>query len=52
MKILNRFNSNSSLKFVPKSKPLTSDEIKKLNEFILNSKNLCILSGAGVSTEV
>jgi hypothetical protein len=52
LKLLNRFYSNSSLKFVPKSKPLSIDDVKKLNEFIISSKKLCVLSGAGVSTEV
>lgn len=51
LNLLNRFYSNSSLKFVPKSKPLSIDDVKKLNEFIVSSNKLCVLSGAGVSTE-
>ena len=52
MKAFNfRFYSTSSFKFIPKSQPIAQTELEKLNEFISKSKRLCILSGAGLSTE-
>lgn len=40
-----------NLRFVPKCKEPLSNEIERLNEFVQTSRNLFILSGAGISTE-
>lgn len=37
--------------FVPKHKPVKDEDVKVLGEFILGSKRLMVLTGAGVSTE-
>ncbi|XP_066252054.1 NAD-dependent protein deacylase Sirt4 [Euwallacea similis] len=37
--------------FVPKHKPTNQKDVNLLKEFILNSKKLMVLTGAGVSTE-
>ena len=39
------------LRFVPKCKEPLSNEIERLNDFVQTSRNLFILSGAGISTE-
>ncbi|XP_067911405.1 NAD-dependent protein lipoamidase sirtuin-4, mitochondrial [Heterodontus francisci] len=41
----------SNLAFVPSSPPLDSIELEELQEFVLRSKKLLVLTGAGVSTE-
>ncbi|CAD5118964.1 DgyrCDS7635 [Dimorphilus gyrociliatus] len=38
-------------KFVPKSQPVTNQDIEELAEFIKKSQNLLVLTGAGISTE-
>jgi hypothetical protein len=38
-------------KFVPKSPPLSDADLKIMSDFVINSKNLFVLSGAGISTE-
>jgi hypothetical protein len=37
--------------FVPKANFVKQDDLDKLNDFILTTKNLFVLSGAGLSTE-
>lgn len=37
--------------FVPKCKPVRKDEVAKLKEFIDEHSRLCVLTGAGISTE-
>jgi NAD-dependent deacetylase sirtuin 4 len=44
-------NTAESLKYVPKSQPISKEDLEKLNEFIFKSKRLFIISGAGLSTE-
>ncbi|XP_038648542.1 NAD-dependent protein lipoamidase sirtuin-4, mitochondrial isoform X2 [Scyliorhinus canicula] len=41
----------SNLAFVPSSRPLDSIELEELKDFVLRSKKLFVLTGAGVSTE-
>ncbi|XP_015112749.1 NAD-dependent protein deacylase Sirt4 [Diachasma alloeum] len=41
----------SQLAFVPKYEPPKPDDLTKLSNFIKNSGRLCVLTGAGVSTE-
>ncbi|XP_041058386.1 NAD-dependent protein lipoamidase sirtuin-4, mitochondrial isoform X2 [Carcharodon carcharias] len=41
----------SDLAFVPSSRPLDSIELEELQDFVLRSKKLFVLTGAGVSTE-
>ncbi|XP_048412185.2 NAD-dependent protein lipoamidase sirtuin-4, mitochondrial isoform X2 [Stegostoma tigrinum] len=43
--------TTSNLAFVPSSTPLDSIELKELQDFVLQSKKLFVLTGAGVSTE-
>lgn len=38
-------------RFVPKSSPISDVQVDKLAKFIRNSKNLLVLTGAGISTE-
>lgn len=40
-----------SSKFVPKSLPPNEQDLSELSNFIKNTKNLFVLSGAGLSTE-
>ncbi|XP_032679142.1 NAD-dependent protein deacylase Sirt4 isoform X2 [Odontomachus brunneus] len=41
----------SSLAFVPKCNPVKTEDVMKLREFINKHHQLCILTGAGISTE-
>lgn len=41
----------AQLQFVPSSKPTDKADIDKLQEFVNNSTNLLVLTGAGLSTE-
>lgn len=41
----------SNLAFVPKCNPTTTEDVRKLKEFIDKHHRLCILTGAGISTE-
>ncbi|CAK8692804.1 unnamed protein product [Clavelina lepadiformis] len=43
--------SQAGLVYHPKSSPVDVRDVEKLNKFLLESKNLLILSGAGLSTE-
>lgn len=47
----NRHFSTQLQQFVPKHKPVSESDVKRLQEFIFNSKKLLVLTGAGVSTE-
>jgi NAD-dependent deacetylase sirtuin 4 len=38
-------------KFVPKSKPVSEEDLARVREFVLRSKNLFVVTGAGISTE-
>jgi hypothetical protein len=48
---VNNTQSSSLSAFVPKASFVKQDDLEKLNEFVLNTKNLLVLSGAGLSTE-
>ncbi|ALC49663.1 Sirt4 [Drosophila busckii] len=37
--------------YVPQHKPVLSDDIKRLEEFLLSKPNILVLTGAGISTE-
>ncbi|XP_020278661.1 NAD-dependent protein deacylase Sirt4 [Pseudomyrmex gracilis] len=41
----------SSLAFVPKCNPTRTEDVIKLKEFIDRNNRLCVLTGAGISTE-
>lgn len=41
----------SNLAFVPKCNPVSDEEIKKLKDYLNSCGRLCILTGAGISTE-
>ncbi|XP_012234272.1 NAD-dependent protein deacylase Sirt4-like [Linepithema humile] len=41
----------SSLAFVPKCNPVRTEDVMRLKEFINKHDRLCILTGAGISTE-
>ena len=41
----------SKLHFVPPSKDVSSREVQQLQEFVLKSKRLLVITGAGLSTE-
>lgn len=41
----------SSLAFVPKCNPTRREDVIKLKEFIDRNNRLCVLTGAGISTE-
>lgn len=43
--------SCSSLAFVPKCQPVGDKELVELENFINNSDKICVLTGAGISTE-
>ena len=45
-----RANSTSS-QFVPKYNPLNDDDLEKIREFVARTRNLFVLTGAGISTE-
>ena len=47
----NELSPNKLLRFVPKSQNLDDEDFKQINEFVLKSKKLLVLSGAGLSTE-
>ncbi|ERL92561.1 hypothetical protein D910_09874 [Dendroctonus ponderosae] len=47
----NRHLSTQLHQFVPKHKPVSESDVKRLQEFIFNSKKLLVLTGAGISTE-
>ncbi|XP_066153629.1 NAD-dependent protein deacylase Sirt4 isoform X2 [Euwallacea fornicatus] len=56
--LMNFFHKSSCIpsklfinQFVPKHKPPSQKDVNALEEFILNSKKLMVLTGAGVSTE-
>ncbi|CAK9811813.1 NAD-dependent protein deacylase Sirt4 [Anthophora plagiata] len=42
---------SSNFTFVPNSKPVTDSDLFKLKDFINSHDNICILTGAGISTE-
>lgn len=42
---------SSNFTFVPNSKPVTDSDLLKLKDFINSHDNICILTGAGISTE-
>ncbi|XP_018330727.1 NAD-dependent protein deacylase Sirt4 isoform X2 [Agrilus planipennis] len=48
---LHRKYSSNVYKFVPKHPPLEKCDIKRLEDFIVNSSKLLVLTGAGISTE-
>jgi hypothetical protein len=48
---VSKYQQASLSAFVPKANFVKQDDLDKLNEFIFNSKNLFVLSGAGLSTE-
>ena len=48
---LNNSNPNKLHRFVPSSQILEDEDFQKINHFVLKSKKLFILSGAGLSTE-
>lgn len=41
----------SNLAFVPKCDPIRTEDVRRLKEFIDKHHRLCILTGAGISTE-
>ena len=41
----------SKLKFVPPSKDLGLKEVQELQKFVVGSKRLLVITGAGLSTE-
>ncbi|XP_011707722.1 PREDICTED: NAD-dependent protein deacetylase Sirt4-like isoform X1 [Wasmannia auropunctata] len=41
----------SSLAFVPKCNPVSTEDVTRLKEFVDKRHRLCVLTGAGVSTE-
>lgn len=41
----------SNLSFVPKSNPAEERDIAKLRTFMNNHGNICVITGAGISTE-
>ncbi|KAL0129043.1 hypothetical protein PUN28_004029 [Cardiocondyla obscurior] len=41
----------STLAFVPKCNPASTEDVMKLKEFIDKHERLCVLTGAGISTE-
>jgi len=41
----------SNLAFVPKHRETRNEDIEKLSEFLLNKKNVLLITGAGISTE-
>ncbi|XP_046737786.1 NAD-dependent protein deacylase Sirt4-like [Diprion similis] len=43
--------SCSTLAFVPKCQPVGEKELSELESFIRNSNKICVLTGAGISTE-
>ena len=42
---------SQNLKFVPASKPALSASVEQLQEFIDMSSKVCVMTGAGISTE-
>lgn len=50
--ILTGNNQNfSSLVFVPKCQPANDNDLNRLKDFLKNTGNICVLTGAGISTE-
>lgn len=41
----------SDLRFVPKCEPVQNTDVLKLKEYIDNHNSICVLTGAGISTE-
>ena len=41
----------SSLDFVPKCNPVRAEELQQLKEYLELSGRMCVLTGAGISTE-
>ena len=41
----------SRLGFVPRSKDVSMSEVQQLQEFVLRTKRLLVITGAGLSTE-
>lgn len=37
--------------YVPKHQPVLEEDVKKLQEFLLDKPNIVVLTGAGISTE-
>lgn len=46
-----RITSQRFSKFIPRSSPPTKIHVENLAKFIQDSKNLLVLTGAGISTE-
>lgn len=41
----------SNLAFVPKCDPVSMEDVARLKEFVDKHQRLCVLTGAGISTE-
>ncbi|XP_003424289.1 NAD-dependent protein deacylase Sirt4 [Nasonia vitripennis] len=46
-----RVNSLSSLAFVPKCQPAREEDVRMLKHFVNTSGKICVITGAGISTE-
>lgn len=49
--IVKRFNSKIALNFVPKHLPVNRNDIELFKEFMNNTQNVAVITGAGISTE-
>lgn len=43
--------SAAKQQYVPKHQPVLEEDVKKLQEFLLDKPNIVVLTGAGISTE-
>lgn len=44
-------NVNRQQQFVPKHLPVLDEDVKRLEDFLINKSNIVVLTGAGISTE-